>query len=115
MLPKNASQTKQAARRWTGQMALALISLGKVPMHPSCSPLPPLPPAPNHTTGTRQDLCARCRQNAAARAQGSEQCQRGDGRREREPFQGKGGQPTPAICHRGPGGDGGSPEHRRWG
>lgn len=98
--------------------------LARWPWHSSARGRSPyiLPAAPchhspprNHTAGTRQDLRARCRQNTAARAQGSEQCQQGDGRREREPFQGKGGQPTPAICHRGPGGDGGSPEHRRWG
>lgn len=35
----------QAARGWWGQMALALLSLGKVPRHPSCKPLQCLPPS----------------------------------------------------------------------
>lgn len=51
----------QAARRWSGQTALALLSLGKVPTRPSCGPLPRLPPS---NDGYRQDLRAPCRQGS---------------------------------------------------
>lgn len=50
----------QAARRWRGQMALALLSLGKVPVHPPCkAPLCLLP-----SKQYRQDSHAHCRQNS---------------------------------------------------
>lgn len=49
--------------------------------------------------------------SSAARPGGAEPRQQGEGRRERDSFQEKGGQPAPAICNRRPGGDRGSPEH----
>lgn len=86
------------ARRWRGQMALARLSLGKVPVHPSCKPLLCLHPSQQH----RQDLHAHCRQTPppapaqSSHSQGSENSAMPvrRGRRKREPFQEKGGQPA---------------------
>lgn len=77
-------------------MALAPLSLGKVPVHPSCKPLQCLHPSQQY----RQDLQAHCRQNSppapaqSSHSQGSENSAMPvrRGRRKREPFQEKGGQ-----------------------
>lgn len=86
----------QAARRWRGQMALALQSLGKVPVHPSCKA-----PIPTAQAGfTSCSCCSPVLPQPGLSSENSTKAGR-RGRRKREPFQEKGGQLAPAMCHGG--------------
>lgn len=98
-------------------MALVLLSLGQVPVHPSCGPLPQLH---HHMQGTGRIYvpdagrtpCPAPPQPFAGRLGKHREEKAGQ---KREHFQKKGGQPAPAICHRALGGDKDSPEHCRRG
>lgn len=113
----------QAARKQSGQMALALLSSGKVPMQSSCRPLPqgrtscsPLLPITPLWIGAGFTCLLQAELPILFQhGQGTEPRWSGGGSREREPFQEKGDHPVPAICRWGPGGDRGSPEHLRCG
>ena len=81
------------------------MALGKVSMHPSCKTLLCLYPSQQYSK-IYMPAAGRTPPPAPAQSsysQGSENSALPvrRGRRKREPFQEKGGQPAPAICHGG--------------